>query len=490
MIAPSLRTLAAGYIAFGLAIGGFAQEPTDPPKEAGKPRNAAQQQMLEFSVRVIDPTGNPVADVPVTPWGLRCPFNHDLWRDDDAEIGHAPAIATTDARGIATIRYPLYRYPSRKARTTGVSLRVDHPDFVYVGDFEVKTPVNAAETPVIPLVRGATVDLLPRIDGKPAAEFDTLFAFWSDGRSWRPNQRPQIQENGALRLPRLAPGPHSVLLVRLEGDRATHFSAITDFDITDQLDQTLEIPLHPSVRIGGMLSSDVPRPIRRGRISFRTIPPDGARPGRVHWSGWTTIEPDGGFVIDGWPAGEPIQLAALCDGYIAESGAPLPTTKEGPDLEGGPPGAFLAAQAFETTRNEPIEIRMTPLARVVASVRDQRGKAVSGVSVTFWPNVSWWNGSSELYGSSLVSGPRLLREREFQKAEESGFRRPFESETDAEGRATIEIPAGQQLYTISTDEHEWLSWETSGSAEASIEPGATNEVKIRLRVPQGQTKTK
>ncbi len=122
-----------------------------------------------------------------------------------------------------------------------------------------------------------------------------------------------------------------MLLVKLEGDRAAQFSKITDFEIEAGLPKTIEVALHPSLRISGVLSDNVPRPVRNGRLKMETIDPAGADNNRVSWFSWTPIQPDGTFAIDAWPADEPLQLIALCDGYIATSG-PRPRRSKTPAI--------------------------------------------------------------------------------------------------------------------------------------------------------------
>jgi hypothetical protein len=62
----------------------------------------------------------------------------------------------------------------------------------------------------------------------------------------------------------MPPGANSVLLVKLDGDRATHFSRITDFDLVIGEPKQLEVELRPGVCVRGTLSENVPRPVRNG----------------------------------------------------------------------------------------------------------------------------------------------------------------------------------------------------------------------------------
>ncbi len=123
-------------------------------------------------------------------------------------------------------------------------------------------------------------------------------------------------------IPAARPGANSVLLVTLDGDRATHFSRITDFDLVIGEPKQLDVELRPGVCVRGTLSENVPRPVRNGRVIAHSLQPADDRSfyQRVLWVTWVPIEPDGTFVIDTWPADEPIQLIALCEGFIAANG--------------------------------------------------------------------------------------------------------------------------------------------------------------------------
>ena len=57
-----------------------------------------------------------------------------------------------------------------------------------------------------------------------------------------------------------------------------------------------------------------------GHIKIETLNPADAERNRVTWFSWAPTNSDGTFVIEDWPADEPMQLIALCDGYIATSG--------------------------------------------------------------------------------------------------------------------------------------------------------------------------
>ncbi len=257
-------------------------------------------------------------------------------------------------------------------------------------------------------MRGTPVEIRPLIDGK-ATGLDGVFLFWSDGRSWRKGAAPEKTAGGTLRIPAMPPGKNSLLAVKLDGQRATHFSTIVDFELTAGAPKKFDVALRPSVRIQGVLTDNVPRPVRRGRISAWTLLPKDADSHRTHWYSWTVIRPDGTFTID-WPAEEPVQLIALCDGYIATSGLAPDFLQNPPDPKEVIRDPFNRPQVFEPRKHGRITVAMSPLVHCVATAVDEDDKPVAGVTVVSWPNVCWWNGGSQIYCHPLVRGERLLRD--------------------------------------------------------------------------------
>ncbi len=326
-------------------------------------RLAAQesgQQMLVLPVRVVDADGEPVAKAKLTPWALRTSQGHWGWGKDDKVAGVGPKDVFTEQDGTAAILYPQYRDVQEQIRTTAVSLFVDHPDFAYIDNLHIEVPRKSKGSYEIKLTAGVSLEIRPLIDDQ-LADLQNLFALWSDGRSRLPGAHAEKSADGTLRISAMPPGKNSVLLVKLDGDRATHFSKITDFELKPGETERIDVSLHPSLRIRGSLSDDVPRPVHQGRLQTSTLPPADADSHRVRWFSWASIQPDGTFVIDGWPADERVQLIALCEGYKATSG-------EAPDVVEHPrdtiDDSLNRPQVFDPSRDEPIKVAMTPLAPV------------------------------------------------------------------------------------------------------------------------------
>lgn len=463
-----------------LSISCNSTETPDPDTAAITEENSTQQ-MLQLPVRVVDKDGKPVAAAKVTPWALRSSQGHGWWRKDDKmEVG--PTAVLTDADGTAVVLYPLYHDSEEQIRTIAVSLAVDHPSFAYSDDLHIDVPLEKSGPYEITVTAGVPLEVRPLLDGEPAI-LDDVFALWSDGRSWQPGMSPEKLANGSLRIPAMLPGENSVLLVRLDGHRATHFSKIHDVKIAEGERNRFEVSLHPSVRIHGVLSDNVPRPVRNGRLKASTLNPTEADSNRVSWFTWVPVQADGTFVIDGWPAGEALQVIALCERYLAATGTAPGEVKDPPA-----PGndGFNRPQVFRPN-DEQIKVAMTPLVRCVATAVDEDGKPIAGVMVSAWPNVGWWNSGSQVYCHPLVRGERLLRERDFNKAIDEAFPQPFQAKTNAEGKAMLELPAGTERLAVLSDVYELPVFLGEREIQVTLTPGRITEVVLSLQ-PRGTEK--
>ena len=243
-------------------------EDADAVKAAGdvlKKAKESKQEKLKLPVRVVDPDGKPVSGATVTPWALRSSEGHGLWGKDDKRCGFGPEPVVTDADGKAIVLYPKYRDLPEKVGTIGVSVSVDHPNFAYLDAEHIDVPLETKEPYEIKLKPGVDVVVRPLVDGKVTA-LDDLYAVWSDGRSYKPHESPEKTSDGNLKFRGLAPGKNSVLLVKMDGEHATYFSKITDFELKVGGAKTLDVPLEPAVKV-------------RGRVRHRRAATDSSRMG-------------------------------------------------------------------------------------------------------------------------------------------------------------------------------------------------------------------
>ena len=441
------------------------------------------QEMLKLLVRVVDADGRPVAKARISPWALRSSQGHGPWFKDDERVGVGPQDIFCDDDGTAVVLYPHYRDILEQIRTLAVSLFVDHPNFAYVGSLHIDVPLDTQGPYEVKLDACVPLEIRPQVEGK-SADLDNLFALWSDGRCWKNGWAPEKTAEGTLRFPAMRPGKNSVLLVTLDGDRATLFSRITDFEIKAGEPAIIDIPMRAGLRVHGILSDNLPRPVRSGRIAMLTLPPNGADSRRARWFSWARVEPDGTFTVDAWPAGEKLQLIALCDGYVAASGKAPEEVEHPPDAV---KDSFNRPQVFDLRKDERITVVMTPLARCAVTAVDEADKPVAGVKVVSWPNVGWWNVGSQIYCDWLARGERVLRDRDYYKEGEKAFPTPFRGETDFQGKLTLELPAGSEWLTIESDAYELPVFLGERDVRVKLMPGKTTEAILRLQ-PRGTEK--
>lgn len=438
---------------------------------------ATGQELLSISVRVVDPEGKPVAGAKVIPWALRSSQGHGLWKSD-GKGDQGPAEINTDVEGIATIVYPRFRYLDERVRTTEVTISVDHPDFVHISHEFINVPREAEQPHLVKLERGATLELAPIQDGQPA-KLENLHVLWSDPRSWKPGVSVVATETGALQLPAMPAGDAEVLLVRLAGERATHFSPITSTKLVAGQRLSKSIELRAAVPIEGRFDATVPRPVKNGRVRLSSLPRTAAD-NRVEWDTWAPVREDGIFTIEAWPSTEAIQLVALCDGFIAESGAAPDVVNNVRD-----PDPYWRPQVFIPQEfSEPIEVAMTPMTRCGIEVVDLQDARLANVEVLSWPNVGWWNGGSQVYCTPLVRGERLLVARDYFAAVDKTERPPFRAVTDERGRCELWLPGKRIGLTAESDDFELPVARGRRHKAVSLAPGGTISVQLRLQ-PKG-----
>jgi hypothetical protein len=461
---------------FAVEVPGFSGLPGDEPL-------VGIQVMKPLVIRVLDPAGQPVSGATVMPWALRSSQGHGWWGGGEDRAGVEPKAVITGEEGQATVFYPYWRDLKESTRTIGVSLHVDHPDFAFPDAIHVDALPEGESAYEVKLDYGVPVELRPTILGE-STDTDDLFAFWSDGRSWQAGDSMERTGESTLRLPPLKPGAHSVLVAKMEGERVTHISEILNFEVLSKEGPPVDLALKPAKPIEGVLSDNVPRPVTNGRIKLQTLVPSGESDSRVTWFSWVPIRADGTFAVESWPAGEKIQLIALCDGFIAQSGQ-APAECENPrDPDKDP---FNRPQVFDASGQQPITVEMERLVQCVVMAVDEQNKPVAEITVGSCPNVGWWNSGSQIYCGTLVRGERLLRVRDYQACLENDFPPPFQATTDARGNATLELPEGKESLYVDSDLYELTVLLGRRDVPVGMVAGEVSKVTLRLQ-PSGTEK--
>ncbi|MCS7469211.1 Ig-like domain-containing protein [Stieleria sp. ICT_E10.1] len=436
-----------------------------------------------FRLRVVDEEGQPITGARVTPWALRSGQGHGSWRSDGEDRSEIkPTSTRTDQDGIAVVKYPKFRNVEEQTKTIGVSVSIDHPDYVLAGSVHLDLPYDLKTADPVVLKAGVDLFVRPMIDGKPA-DPNLIVANWSDSRCWKDPGVMEAVDSQTLKFPSLEIGDASVLLMRVLDDQITHSSRIVDVNLKADQRNEIAVDLKPVVPIKGQLDPAVPRPIRNGRVVCWTLDPtvDYERAG---FHSWSPVSENGDFVIPVWPTGEAIQLAGICDGYIGVSGEAPPEVSNPRN-----PDPYLRAQVMRPDQGDPVVLRMEPLLRCNITVVDEQEQPVEGVRVGSWPNIQWWNNGSQVYCDSLVSGEDMIRVRDGKKdyeaflSEEYGY--PFEIQTDRKGQGTLMLPKGSQSLAVKDDRYELPAF--LGRRYTKIEMVSGERSKITLTVQRKGT---
>ena len=435
------------WVAVAIGMLFIGQLSADEPN--GEPAEKPEPAVSELPVRVVDADDQPVAGAKIMPWALRSSQGHGWWQKGDERAKVDPREVTTDAEGNATVLYPFFRDHQERTRVTQVSIWIDHPDFAYVDRLHIDVPLEV-ERFKFRLTRGVPLEVRPTIDGQPAS-LDNIYALWSDGRSWRPGVSPAKTAEGCLRIPAMRPGENSVLLVMLDGERATHFSKIVDFELTAGEPKRIDVPLKAALQVHGQFSADVPRPVRAGRIKTSTLQPMPENYDRVEWFSWAPVQADGTFTI-AWPADEPMQLIALCEGFMAAAGKAPDCVKNPPEPDKDP---YLRAQVFTPDGKTPVEVLDDAAGPLPGDGGRRRRKASGGrdgdVVAERW--LVEWRFTGVLR-SAFPRRTAAARRDSIRAPSTRPSPTPTRPPPSADGTAKLELPIGKERLAIVSEVYE------------------------------------
>lgn len=268
-----------------------------------------------------------------------------------------------------------------------------------------------------------------------------------------------LTEAGYLKMPQLRANIELLRLSCFSPQGEVWFSKAVELDLTDGRERKINVPMQPAVSLTGKLDDSVPRPVKNGVVQAFVIErfeKDTERYNKstmMYWREWAEIQPDGTFVFENMPVGD-VQVIALCDGFIAETGkAPLQLGKVNTRQH-------LRPQVFEMYQPEnDIVIDMQPTGEVAVTVVDQSGSPVPDLKLFSSPNVGWWRGGNMIYCFPLDSTTESLL-----TSKKKGWdleNHPFQAKTDASGQAVFSnMPVGSQ--GISVIEDHWRIAKNAG----------------------------
>lgn len=431
-----------------------------------------KQEMLELVVEVSDMDANPVKGAKITPWALRSSLGHGEWSGSATEC--EPETATTGKDGKAIVRFPKFAYLKEQVKTTAISVSVSRPDHPKIGSEHIEIGKEQPHDVFFP--RGSAIEAAVTIDGKEIGD-DEILAMWTGGVSSSDDSGFKRTEDKTFRIPPLAKGTGEFMFVRFENGRPTHFSRIEKFEI-DAEEPVIRstASLVPAVSVRGKLSENVPRPVENGRVVVRSIT-EGESWDELNWFTWAEVQGDGTFQIDAWPADTPIQLAALCDGFIGKSGEKPPMVK--PERA---KGGHLRAQVFLTPDADDITVEMTEMAICNIEVENAFGKKLRDVDAFANPNIGWWNGGSQIYGWPLVRGADYLSTGNYHPNDGEGLlAMPFRRKSDKDGKLTMELPVGRAHISVGNKRYQLPAKMGRRTHSVSIKDSSSFDLKLVLQ---------
>ena len=444
------------------------------------------------TVRILDPTGTPLAGTVIKPYAIRgSDQGHYGWGSFGRRANPfsvEPKEVTTGPEGMARIEYP--KYLVEGVRSIALTFTADHADHPPLrADVSVGAPLptgapvwqrlahallvqwSKASSPVqeVQLVPGAIIHASGYLEDSPDTPL-TVFAAATtgDGRFSPEYWRWAGPKLITTKIPSSAA---YLRLVHRAGTNEFYFSEVQSFTPTPAITNELHLPLRRGVRIRGRLDSSVPRPVTNGWASVRNVfGPGGATPSfPLVWSDYTAIRADGTFEIASIAPGH-IEIIALCDGYLSVT----PSGSTG----------LVLPQIFNLTNSAEVEIKMEPAASAVIKVLDPDGQPLANAEVAFWPNERWAQWSATILGTGWHRSGELLGNIESDRYfKHSKSLRDFRVKTGPDGIATVtQLKGGQELFSVEHPQFELpISQENHRSESIHLLAGQTNFMSVKLQ---------
>lgn len=396
--------------------------------------------MLSISMGVVNEEGMPVKNAMIQPFALRTyaePSAHILWpREGD------PPVLWTDEEGRADVPYP--RYAWEKQRTSRVTIKVEHPEYSpqTLPDLDVKN----AETQIV-LKRVVTLKVAAWTDDSQHLIQKHIW-FFTNRKSLKKGEKGK---NGIWCCRGVVPGKNTLLVVHKPEKGPLLFSDLVEFSSESGETLELSLQLKPGVSLKGRLSSAVPRPVKGARVLVHAYPLPQEKPRRVSWKTEGDIAWDGTFEFSSLPRGK-AEVIVVMDGWVIEN----PVEKRG-RMTRVP--HVVSTELFSGMKHAELIVSMVPAATAEVQVLNPDGVAVSGVSVSFWPNMRWDNQTSSILGRTIPRLEEVIREdgeltsEWWQEHDDVEHR--YSAETNDEGLAIIHnLPSTKQASFVA-DSQAW-----------------------------------
>ena len=428
------------------------------------------------TVRVVDELGKPIVGATVVPWAIRTQRGaHGSWSPKGLG-GSEPPTLTTDDDGKVTIQFPRFAEKNEKIAPKQLTCRVTHPDFAETAYNDVTVTDDVLdEVATIVIKQGAQVEVGAFVRDRPLP-MDRVYALWSSP-SQADRKNLKVNAQGRLQLPRLPAGKECMRLGYFPEDGPALFSDVQQLHLVDGEQFDMRFEMKPAVDVEGQLDKGVPRPVKNGRVVAAIIEtPEGGH--SLDWRVWTKINEDGSFKLQALPQGD-LQVIALCDGYMAESGAPPNFASDNERRV----SSFNRPQVFSITPEiHQVSLEMTRTSDCQFHVLGPDGRPVAGAKCSFWPNVGWWTGGSQIYCSPLYSTFELLTDSR-RTMERFRSDQLFTAESDADGKAVVKnLPSTESRFIVIHDDLELPIGDSKDRyGHVDLTPGERSEVTVTLQ---------
>jgi beta-lactamase regulating signal transducer with metallopeptidase domain len=445
----------------------------------------ARPQDIRFKtvlVTVQDEDGKPVANAAIQPTGFRVQGRHgaDAYGWNKQLFGPAePAV--TDTNGQAKVRYPVNSIPEEKEFTRALIFSVSHPDFasVSVQSYAVEEP----EQPVR-LQHGIhlRVEAFSGANRQPVTDVATpILTEGMKAGDWQKNA------DGFWQCNKLAPGGHLLQLMGRLSSGEIVYSDPQPFTAAKH-GLVLYVDMKPGIRLEGRLDSNVPRPVKNGRVMISVRPPkaypalsvvedyyaaDEKYGGRHFWHSYRPIAEDGTFVFESLPPGE-ADIFVLGDGFTSKTGGQLQNRVNGQVVPG--PVMPIPQAIPLTTSVTQVEVATEPAATLEFTATTKSGQPIPGVWVGMYPSVfrmwgpaAWQKDSSE----SPYHQPPVLSDLDFHGT------------TGADGKVVIQnFPAELTGVEVDSPKYQVPIQQPTGWRDRHVRvtfiPGETNRMTMKL----------
>jgi len=386
-------------------------------------------------LRLVDEGQQPVPGALVTAVGLSIGQGPGMsWGTDDG----AQPVHRSDDLGRVAMKLPAKWRGGHPV--AAIICRISHNNFV-----SVTTRVAFKDSPAtVQLQRGRRI-AVTAADGRTGSRIKhSLFAVLSKGPA---NQEWQLLSNGVLVSGGVAFDRTHLRLIQLPEDGSPRFSRLIDLTEHGRNRRVLlhDIDIHDGVRLEGTVDPRVPRPIHNGIIRVLVSADDN------DWQDGCDIREDGTFVIDSLPAGEVIQVTAVCDGWISAN----PTKEEMAAVEMANQfrriqPSRLYPQVLRSDEEVVLPmIRMNEAASCRVQILDTSGKPIPNVLVRLQPFQGSYDGRSLFVGQGKSTRSLLLRaQAECQQSATDASahilpHRVYSASTNADGIAVVtSLPGG------------------------------------------------